>query len=372
MSMVFLPDVWALTELQAISEYRESGKSNKAIAISGKGDNAISSIVHSQPSPALASSKALAACESKRLALDSIQPCEIRVVNQREISTAEQIRKAVPRQHPLFLWKIQSTRATVYLAGSIHVLKQSLYPMAQQFQSAFNNSDTVVVEVDTMNLNQKDMTTLVNRYFLLPEPQTLRQILNATELADLAEYLGIRNTSIEAVEKLKPSMLAVQLSLNQLVSMGYLQEHGLERFFLKQIGPREILQLESIEQQFDLLGNPSMKLQREILRDTISQENELDDNLTALVTAWLSGNTESFEALTQSMASDSPEYKVFSEKLLDERNMAMAIKIDSYLKLEGNYFIMIGAAHLVGKNSVVTLLTKKGHHPVQQNSNDRT
>ncbi len=371
MCFVFIPDVLALTESEAISEYRNSGTANKALAISGKGDHIVSSVMHSQASPAIASSKALATCESKRLAMDHIQPCEIRAVNQRLISTADQIRKGIPEPHPLFLWKLQSTRATVYLAGSIHVLKQSLYPLAQQYQSAFDLSETVVLEVNTMDIKQKDMSRLVNKYFLLPEAQSLQQILNDTELASLEAYLGLRNTTIQAVENLKPSMLALQLSLNQLVSMGYLQEQGLEKFFLKQIGSRDILQLESIEQQFDLLGNPPMNLQREILMDTITQENELDANLAALLTAWLGGNTENFEALIQLMASDSPEYKAFSERLLDDRNITMAAKIDAYLSHKGTYFIMIGAAHLVGKKSVITLLSQKGHVVVQLHSDDQ-
>jgi len=362
---------FALTESDAKAGFQKLGDTHKAIAVSGSGAQAISSTVHSQSSPAVASIKALASCEAKRTALKSDNFCEIRAVNGNKITSAQKIRAAVPDQHPLFLWEIVSSQAKVYLAGSIHVLKQSLYPLPQQYQSAFDSSDNIVVEVETASVAPGDMADLVKMYFLFPESQSIQHVLNESETALLSEYLRYRNTSIEAVEQLKPSMLAIQLSLNQLVAMGYTHEYGVESFFLSQTGSKNIFHLETLAQQFQLLGSAPMDLQRELLRESIVGIDEVDAAMAELVTAWLSGDADSFEALTKSMSSESPEYLAFSKKLLEERNIGMANKIESYLNKKGTYFVMLGAAHLMGERSVLSLLEQQGRTVNQIHSGDQ-
>ena len=369
--VVFLlsaPAAFALTELDAVAEFQKLKGHHKAIAISGCGTQVISSIAHSEQSPAVASIKALAKCEAKRLAMGSDTFCEIRFSNNGEVTPAHKIRTGVPDQHPLFLWRLVSGQSTVYLAGSIHVLKQSLHPLPQQYQSAFDNSDNIVVEVDTMSITPRNLAKLVNKYFLLPDSQSIQQVLNQSELSMLVEYLDARNNSIAGVEQLKPSMLAIQLSINQLAAMGYFQEYGVEKYFLKQLGSRNILHMETLEQQFQLLGSAPMTLQRELLRETIIRIDEMDEMMAALVTAWLSGDMQNFDVLTQIMSSPSPEYLAFSKRLLDERNIGMANKITGYLDAGGTYFVMLGAAHLTGENSVLSLLKQQGRTAIQVHS----
>jgi len=369
--LFFSPVLSALSESEALSEYQELKASHKAIAISGSGSTVISSTTHSQPSPAVASLNALADCEAKRRILSSKYFCEIRFVNNDEITPAHVIRAGIPDHHPLFLWKLESNHATVFLVGSIHVLKQSLHPLPQQFQSAFERSDSVVVEVDVMSVNPQVITRLANKYFLLADSESIQQVLSESELALLIDHLDDWNTTLKSVQQLKPSTLAIQLSLNQLMAMGYSQEHGVENIFLRQVGTRNLLQLETLEQQFQLLGSTPMVLQRKLLMDTIIRADEVDATMAALMSAWLSGDLKSFENLTHVMALQSSEYLAFSKVLLDERNINMVSKIVSYLNSKGTYFVMLGAAHLVGRHGVLSLLEQQGHIAIQLRSNDK-
>jgi len=47
--------------------------------------------------------------------------------------------------------------------------------------------------------------------------------------------------------------------------------------------------------------------------------------------------------------------------MFTDRNVKMAEKIEGYLASEGTYFVIVGAGHLVGEDSVVSLLQKKNH-----------
>jgi uncharacterized protein YbaP (TraB family) len=51
----------------------------------------------------------------------------------------------------------------------------------------------------------------------------------------------------------------------------------------------------------------------------------------------------------------------FHEKLVFERNKNIASKIEGYLKTKEHYFVVVGAAHLVGKDGIIEILKKKGY-----------
>jgi len=200
------------------------------------------------------------------------------------------------------------------------------------------------------------MQQKVAQYFLLPKTQSLSNILLPEERVRLLNYLARQNTPISAVERLKPSLLATQLAVNRMVAMGYIQDHGMEKHFLSQLGARDILQLETLDDQFQLLANPPMTLQRELLMDTLDQMHSIDQVIAQLISAWLSGDAQTFQQLMDTLSSDSKAYLAFSKKLLDDRNVGMADKIAAYLQTRGSYFVMVGAAHLIGEKSVITLL----------------
>src|SRR4051812_36098491 len=50
------------------------------------------------------------------------------------------------------LWKVEGKKAAVYLLGSIHVLKEEDYPLAEPIEKAFTNSEVVAFETDVAAL----------------------------------------------------------------------------------------------------------------------------------------------------------------------------------------------------------------------------
>src|SRR5579864_510416 len=56
-----------------------------------------------------------------------------------------------------FMWKVTSDTNTVYLVGSVHVGKRSLYPLPAEVEKAFNDSKTAVFELDMAKLDQNKL-----------------------------------------------------------------------------------------------------------------------------------------------------------------------------------------------------------------------
>lgn len=350
-----------LVQLEAHAEDYRSLNDFKAAAINTKSPG-VPYVSQAQPSKLAAATAALGAC----LRVHPEQShaagyCELTHVGNNEITLSADILAAVPDEpYPLYLWKYQSTTATVYLAGSIHILRPALYPLPIQYQQAFNQSATLVVEVDANALSPQEMQSKALEYGMLAGNQTLGQILPAALYQRLGQATGEYGLPIEQLAKFKPAFITQQLAVLALMSAGYDPTRGIEMHFTQQAAEKNILQLESIDFQLDLLMNQPMTVQTKMTEETLEQLHTFEALTAKLIAAWFSGDdTATAEAFAE-QAGASAETKEFMRQLMDQRNVGMTEKINGYLNTRGSYFVLIGAGHYVGPNNIIALLDKKG------------
>ncbi len=330
---------------------------HKAMATAAA-DPSIRGIASGEPSDEAASVAALTRCNA---ALRVETACEVTRLNALAVTSGAAMRARVPRgTHPLFLWKFASPTSTLYLAGSIHVMKATLFPLPAQFDAAFDRSDRLVVEVNTDAIAPEALREKVRAYAFLPQGQSLTTVLRPESVAALSAYLQSQNAAVSDVASLKPALVATQLSVARLSALGYLPEFGLERHFESRLGQRPVLQLETIEEQLDVLTSPPMSVQDELLAETLDQMDTIEPIVTGMVVAWLSGDDQEFRRLFDLENGDSPNIIAFSRRLVEDRNVSMATKIADHLRTPGTTFVLVGAAHLTGPEGIVALLERRG------------
>ncbi|MEZ5559892.1 MAG: TraB/GumN family protein [Pseudomonadales bacterium] len=299
-------------------------------------------------------------------------PCELTRLNDERIATGRQIRARVPTgPHPLFLWRYERGATTLYLAGSIHILKPSLYPVAEQLETAFAQSDQLVLEVNTEQYPQDELTRRSLAHGRLPEGAELQTVLPAPIYQRLAQRLADYGVPMQNLAPLSPAMVMNQFVVYRLMSLGYLPEYGLEQHFMAQRGARPILELESLEAQLTLLFDQPLPVQIQLLADTLDLEAAIEPMLADMVAAWLSGDDARFLTLFEEQSGDSAAARAFNRALLDDRNVGMAARISELLTRPGKYFVLIGAAHLVGDQGIVALLERQGVRGRRIYSTDR-
>ena len=287
------------------------------------------------------------------------------------MTTAREIRSRVtPKAHPLFIWAFGGNASTVYLVGSIHVMKASLFPLPEQFEAAFRRADRLVVEVNTAAVDGGMLRQKFLEYAVLPSGQSLGTALKPSTLASVSAHLQEQSMNLASVDSLKPAMLATQLAVARLSALGYLPEFGLEQHFMSAAGDRPILELETIAQQLAVLTSPPMAVQDEMLAETIDQMDTIEPIIAAMIVAWLAGDEREFRRLFDLESGDSPEVQAFMRRLLEDRNVGMAEKIVGYLQAPGTTFVLVGAAHLTGPEGIVALLEARGLKGRRINSND--
>jgi len=352
------PAASAPARAQTADDY-ESLPAPKAMAVSADTPD-VFAMASGQLHDLAASMAALGGCEAKRP--PEAARCEIVRLNDERIASGAELLARLPKEpHPLYLWRYEGPAATVFLAGSIHLLKPSLYPLPEQYHRAWEQSDHLVLEVNTDAYTPQQIQAKTLEVARLPEGQTLRDVLGEALYDRLIASLGRYGLDGAAIERLKPAMLMNQLVVARLLALGYLPEWGVEQQYLLDVEQRDVLELETLDSQLKLLFDQPLPVQVQLLADTLDQEMEITPMLEGMLVAWLSGNDAELEELFELQSGTSELTHSFNEDLLDRRNQQMASAIRSLLEDgRGTYFVLVGAAHHLGEAGIPALLDAEG------------
>jgi hypothetical protein len=161
-------------------------------------------------------------------------------------------------------------------------------------------------------------------------------------------------------------MLALVLSSMEMMRLGYEPQVGVDWYFLSKAGKaKRVLELESFEYQVNLLSGFSAEEQELFLLLALRDLKSAGEQVDLLVRAWETGDVRGLEEVLMKKLREDQRLYPFYEKFLYHRNREMVQKIEYYLKTTGVYFVVIGAAHLIGEKGIVEMLQAKGYK-VQQ------
>ena len=261
----------------------------------------------------------------------------------------------------LFLWKATSKTNTVYLLGSIHVASPEFYPLPDEIEKAFAQSRALVVEVDLTKVNQEELKGQLLQKGMYPGREVVGNHLPKVTYERLRQYLTNKGLEPAMMEKFKPWALAVTITMLEVQSLGYESELGIDQHFLKNAVDRKIVELESADEQVNVLSGLPEKLEAEFLASTLDSADKTADLMKKTVAAWKAGDAEALEKLLgKDVIADRPELRGVYTRLLDDRNEKMARKIEPLLKGKDPAFVVVGAGHLLGPKGILKLLEKRG------------
>ena len=126
---------------------------------------------------------------------------------------------------------------------------------------------------------------------------------------------------------------------------------------------KEIGFLEPVEFQINLLGNMVKQDQNAFLNQTLKDLGIVSDLAGDLVKFWKTGDAKKLHALLYKSFKDYPD---LHNRLLIQRNKQWLEKIETLMQENKNVLFVVGAGHLVGPQSVVDLLRKKGYKVKQR------
>jgi len=253
------------------------------------------------------------------------------------------------------IWEIKKDKATVYLFGSIHVAKKDMYPFDKTVEDAFSSSNNLVVEAILSN-NTKASSD--ENELMYPENDDVYNHISKEEKEKLDASVKELGMNMDMLKKMKLSVIISAIGGERIKSLGYYGEYGVDVYFKNKAKDKKILELEGEEFQEKLLHSISEEEQKEIFFSNIKSLKETEGEYNKLFEAYKAGDEKEIVKLNgDPLKLDAGYYK----KMIVDRNIGMAEKIDGYLKTNDSYFVVTGFSHFIGDDSVVKLLEKKGY-----------
>ncbi len=257
------------------------------------------------------------------------------------------------------IWKISDADSTVYLAGSVHLLREQDYPIPSAYRAAYEDSDRLVFEVDMKVMEDPEMAGKIRALGMFPDDTTLEDVVKKKTWRMLERYARDRKLPMQNLRKMKPGFVFLTISSVEAVRLGAKADLGLEKTFfdLSKEDVKLSSGLETMEFQLTLFDKLSAVEQDELLRDTLESVDEMAKSLDSMIAAWKVGDGE---LLDQLMSESLGESENIRKLMLEDRNVNWIPHIEKALAGKQNVFVLVGAGHLVGADSVVAMLRKKG------------
>jgi len=264
-----------------------------------------------------------------------------------------------------FLWKVHSGQKVLYLAGSVHALGADSYPLSAAYESAFNSSGTLVEEINLAEAEQLAAAPLLLSKGLYTDGRTFESAVGKDTATLVATRLKATGIPMEMIRTMKPWMVMLLITAFEAQKAGLDAALGLDKYFFDKAraASKPVLALETAESQIDRFDKMPETLQEQMLRSTLTELDSQQNSVAAMINAWKTGDAAALEKMSLSSFDG---YRGAYTSLIVERNNNWVPQIEACMARPQPCFVVVGAAHLIGPDGLLTLLKKKGYKIEQQ------
>ena len=274
-----------------------------------------------------------------------------------KVAYAQQSYKSRTKKN--FLWSVEKGKSTIYLLGSIHLLPRELKTLNKAIEAGYSDSKIIVFETNIDSLSDPAFEAKVANLGLLPPGQTLEQQVSKQTYTLLQQKVGELGLQVEIFNQFKPWLCALTLTSMELQRLGFNPNYGIDKLFFdraKQDG-KDMRFLETTDDQLELFTEMSRQEEDSFLAKVLQELDTTRVKVIEMVNAWKSGDSDKLASMVKVEFEGHPE--VYA-RMLVERNQKWVKQIEDLSGQDGNSLVVVGAAHLVGDDSILELLKKKG------------
>ncbi len=261
------------------------------------------------------------------------------------------------------VWKVTKNGKTLYLGGSVHLLRKTDYPLPKEFDAAFEQANTVVFETDIKKLKDTQFTQKLMMQGVYSDGNTLQKVLSEKVYNELKEECQKLSIPLTALNNFKPSMVMLMLMMAKVQKLG-VSEEGVDKYYYQKSeeGTKKTLALETVEYQMKVLMNMGDGNENKYVKYSLKSFDDMEKDLTALITTWKDGSSSVMKRQLKEMKADYPQ--VYQD-LMVTRNNNWLPQIEKFMLDEPIELVLVGALHLHGADGLLKQLEKKGYTVTQ-------
>jgi len=257
------------------------------------------------------------------------------------------------------IWELDGESNTVWLMGSVHVLRAEDYPLPAVYDRVYAAADSLVMEIDLDDLDPLEAQRALTARGRIASKVTLADLVGAEAWAAAtkkARAIGIDLGRLNAIEPWYAALTVVQLRLHAL---GFDPALGLDAHYAATAAAdgKPVHGLETVDEQLAILDGMAPAMQSDFLLQALDDAAGLDGEMEGILAAWKGGDAAYLE---DTLLTGLEAFPALYEQLVVERNRRWAEQISAMRRRPDDVLLIVGALHLVGADSVVEMLRERG------------
>jgi len=259
------------------------------------------------------------------------------------------------------MWLAEDEDSKVYLFGSIHVLPDGVRWYTPAIARAFENAEELVIESKASDSGgDTDVSDYIEARALLPEGQTLDELLSPADYARLQELASVLDLDEYQIARMQPWLLRILLTNEIFERSGMERTLGVDNLF-EQTALRKEMKVSALEtprEAMMTLAEYPIEVQVRQLSESLNATagDAASDDLSGLLVSWAMGDIDRNARLIA--ASMSP---LTYRNVVVDRNRKWLPRLEGYLSKPQQTMVVVGNAHLVGQGNLIDMLRRRGH-----------
>ena len=190
------------------------------------------------------------------------------------------------------LWKVADADTTIYLFGTIHMLKPGTRWFDGKIRTAFDSSQELVIEM--IEPAPGDAQRIVISHAIDPDGPPLTSKLTPADAEKYRAALHSAGLAAESYEQFQPWFVSTLVALLPMQKLGYDPSIGAEKTLVAEAkkAQKKLGALETMEQQIGFFANLPEAQQIRFLNSAVRELPEADKSADRMVGDWAKGQPD--------------------------------------------------------------------------------
>ncbi|GGY87158.1 hypothetical protein GCM10011613_35440 [Cellvibrio zantedeschiae] len=257
------------------------------------------------------------------------------------------------------VYEVSKGKQKVYIAGTIHLMRPSDFPVPAEFDSAYKNAQKIYFETDMEKAKTPEFGQRFAQAMMLTNNKTLKDVLSADNWAALQVYSAKSQYPLSQTMMFNPAMVSILITLTESKKLGVAD--GIDAFYDKaaRADNKPIGEMESADEVIAYMQKFSQEDPDKTIESVLKDVENMPSDLEKMIVSWRAGDLDALDAsFSERMRKETP---MLYQSLIVDRNQKWLPKIEAMLKTPEIEMVLVGSLHLSGSDGLLALLKKAGY-----------